>query len=132
MSTPEENIAMVKKAGAALLSGDVDGFFADFAPDAELLEPAALPYGGVYKSLAEVRRGIEVVFATFEEFNAEIIDYYTGKDTVILHATVSGTGRKTGKRFSLPVMEIYQFVNGKIKKVQPFYFDTAYLSALLG
>ncbi|TAL01629.1 MAG: nuclear transport factor 2 family protein [Rhodospirillaceae bacterium] len=132
MSTAEENTKIVKKAAAALLSGDFEGFFADFAEDVEIHEPASLPYGGIYKGLAEAKRCTLAVFSSFENASVQVVEHIASNDSVILHAILSGVGRKTGKPFSVPVMEKYQFENGKIKMLQPFYFDTAYLREVIG
>jgi uncharacterized protein len=123
-SEEDKNLAIVKAAFAAGAEGDYDKFFADLTPDAELHEADSLPYGGVYRGPEAVKRGVKTIYATWDEFKVDILQYGAGGDLVFVHMMISGVGRKTGKSFSMPVIDFWRLKNGKIVEIRPFYYDT--------
>jgi len=125
-SVAEKNIAVVKKAYEALTNNlGMDVFLSHFAPDAEIHEAPSLPYGGVYKGMEMLPTGMAAIFTAFEDFRFNILNFLTGDDLVVVHLMLTGRGKKTGKTFSMPLMEMWRIRDGKVIEVRPFYFDTA-------
>jgi len=109
-----------------LLAGNPDGFFAAVTEETEFHEAPSLPYGGVYRGVEGVKRGVmKLMFGAWEDFTFQILQYGAGGDLVYVHVMISGVGRKTGKSFSMPIVEMWRLKDGKVTEVRPFYFDTA-------
>jgi ketosteroid isomerase-like protein len=121
----EANVAIVKAAYAAGARGDWDAFFADVIDETEFHEAPSLPYGGVYRGRADIVRGAKLMFGAWDDFQYKILQYTAGGDIVVVHVLISGIGRKTGKSFSMPIMEMWRCNEGKVIEIRPFYFDTS-------
>lgn len=122
----ERNIEIVKAAYEAVIKGDFDGFFAAWTDETEFHEPSSLPYGGVYRGVAASKRGLsKLVFGAWDDFTFQILQFGAGGDLVFAHVMISGIGRKTGKSFSMPIIEMWRLKEGKVIEFRPFYFDTA-------
>jgi ketosteroid isomerase-like protein len=120
----EQNLAVVQNAYLAVERDDRDGFLADFAEDAELLEPASLPYGGVYRGVAEIKNGIRKMLETWEDPHVDIEAMVAGEDRVCVFAAFRFTGKRTGMTWSGPVIEVWRFRDGKVAQMQLMYGDT--------
>jgi uncharacterized protein len=126
MSNQEErNLAIVKAAYAAMAKGDFEGFLANIGDDTEFHEAASLPYAGTYRGRTEIARGAKLMFGSWEDFTFNIMQYLSGGDLVVVHLMISGIGRKTGKSFSMPIMEMWRIRDGRVIELRPFYWDTA-------
>jgi uncharacterized protein len=129
----EMNVAVVKKAYATAEEGlGWEAFFADFTDESELYEAPSLPYGGIYRGKNSIVRGAHTVFSTFDDFHFEVLGYMAGGENVIAHVLLTGRGKKTGKTFSMPLMEQWRIRNGKVIELRPFYFDSARVSECFG
>lgn len=95
-------------------------------------ESDALPYAGVYRGVAGFRQLAKVIFIdSFKDFKVEPQYYAEGDNQVLLMATISGIGKETGIPFSSQVAEVYLFEDGLIKEIQPFYWDSKLINAVL-
>ena len=121
----DRNINIIKTAYGELLKGNTDAFFAAVTEETEFHEAPSLPYAGVYRGLKEVKRGVNLMFNAWEDFTFQVLQYGAGGDLVFVHVMISGIGRKTGKSFSMPIVEMWLLKDGKVVDVRPFYFDTA-------
>jgi ketosteroid isomerase-like protein len=122
----QRNIEIVRAAYEGLGNGDYDRFFAAWTDETEFHEAPSLPYGGIYRGVTASRRGVaKLVFGTWEDFTFQILQFGAGGDLVFAHVIISGIGRKTGKSFSMPIVEMWRLKNGKAIEFRPFYFDTA-------
>ena len=134
MSREEEgNLAKVKRAYVALERGmDVQDFLVDFSDDCELHEAPSLPYGGMWRGKEGIARGVGTVFGTFDDFQFQVLGFLAGGDHVAAHLMLSGTGRKTGKHFSMPLLELWRFRDGKVVELRLFYFDSGRVADCFG
>ena len=123
-SLDEENLALVKTAYEAGARGDWDTFFANVTDETLFHEAPSLPYGGIYRGRADIQRGSQLVVACWENFQFKVLNYMAGGDVVVAHVLISGVGRKTGKSFSMPIMELWRIKDGKVVELRPFYWDT--------
>lgn len=133
--TPEEtkNLETIKKTYVALQQNlGMDVFTQDFADDCQLHEAASLPYGGMWVGPVSIGKGVQHIFSAFEDFDFVILNYLTGGDEVVVHVMLSGKSPKTGKVFSMPLLEKWRLRDGKIIEVRPFYFDTARVNECFG
>lgn len=126
------NVAVVKQFYAILAQGDRDGAYAAcMAEDCVMHEAASLPYGGVYPGRELMKATLSGVTGSFDEFRYGIRNYLAGGDEVVVHLHMEGVGRTSRKPFSLPVMELWRFRDGKAIEMRPFLYDTAALIAAL-
>lgn len=133
MATEQErNLEIIKSAYAAGLAGDFDTFFKDLSEDCIFYEADSLPYGGEYRGVEAIKRGTQLMFGAWDNFNFEITDYCAGGDLVTVSVRISGVGRKTGKSFSMPIIEAWRLKDGKIIEIRPFYYDTARCAEVFG
>ena len=128
----KRNLAIVKAAYAASAKGDWDKFFAGVTDETEFHEAPSLPYAGTYRGKADIMRGTKQVFGAWEDFSYQIMQYTAGGDLVVAHIMISGIGRKTGKSFSMPIMEMWRLRDGKVVELRPFYWDTARCAECFG
>jgi ketosteroid isomerase-like protein len=128
----EANVALVKRFYQYLAEGDRDGAYANvMAEDCVLHEAEGLPYGGVYRGRALMKETLRGVTGRFDEFRYEVRNYLAGGDEVVVHLQLEGVGRESRKPFSMPVMELWRFRDGKAIELRPFLYDVAAMSAAL-
>jgi ketosteroid isomerase-like protein len=94
----------------------------------ELVEADSLPFGGTWRGadgvLALSKRMHELFDLDFGVPEFKAVD-----DTLFVSMTLSGRVRATGTPFSVPVLERWEFRDGRPWRATPFYFDTAALCA---
>lgn len=133
MGTQEEaNIAVVKKVYEYVEKGDREGWMQLVADDCEFHEPPSLPYGGSYIGIQAMRRGLKNMRGTWDDLEYQILNFTAGGDSVVVHLNIGGTGRKTGKHFWLPVLELWRIRDGKVVELRPFVFDTVRMVEVFG
>lgn len=128
----EANLAVVKKVYEYVDRGDSEGWMALVADDCEFHEPPSLPYGGSYIGIRAMRRGLRNMRGAWEDLEFEILNFTAGGDSVIVHLNIGGTGRKTGKHFWLPILELWRIRDGKVVELRPFPFDTTRMVEVFG
>jgi ketosteroid isomerase-like protein len=121
------NIEKVRQAYVNLDSGNVDGFFADFAEDVVAYEADGLPYAGVFKSLSECRRLFNEMMTAWSHVQWDVKEFAGGGDIVVVAFDATFTARKSGKTFKMPILELWRFREGKVVELRPFYYDTHYI-----
>jgi uncharacterized protein len=129
----DANIKIIKTFYEYLAKGDRDWIYANLiADDIELIEPPSLPYGGIYRGKDLVRRTLKTVVETWDNMEFEIVNYLAGGDSVVVHAYLGCTGRRTGKSFHIPMMELWRIRDGRIIELRPFFHDTARMAEVYG
>lgn len=107
----------------------VEGLSRFIADDCVVHEAESLPYGGewigpqgFYDLMNEIKSTWENFAFTFETVLSNNVDqiYYRGRIS----------GNTPHGRFDMPVLEHWQFCDGKAVEILPVYFDTASLLAL--
>ena len=125
MSVEEINLQIVKDAYAASARGEVQGFTASFTAETEIHEAASLPYGGVYKGVESFPTLIGKVLAIYSSLKFTKHHIVANGDHVIAWGVLDLTGKTTGKSVSIPLVEIWTILDGKTKRLQVIYGDTA-------
>lgn len=111
----------------ASVRGDEEAMRDLLHPDVRVVEADSLPYGGVSKGPDGFIELIGRVFKTWENTEVTVQQVLGDQDTVVLLAEMTGRGRANGRAFRMPIAEVWRLDNGKIKEVQPYYFDTKIL-----
>jgi uncharacterized protein len=94
-------------------------------------EPASLPYGGAHLGFDGYVGLMKQIGATFELAFEPHGLYALDERNVLLHMDVTFTARSTGKRATLPVLELLEVAGGRVRRSDVFISDTAALLATL-
>lgn len=110
---------------AATRTGDKAALTEMVHPDFELIEPTGVPYAGAYRGVDGWRKLSKAVIEAWEDFRVEPLAFpgETG-NTFTVHMRLSGRSRKTGRPFSMSVLELWTFKDGQLTSIAPHYFDT--------
>ena len=125
MSAEDQNIRIVKEAYAAHARGEPGGFTASFVDETEIHEAASLPYGGIHKGVDSFPRLMGLVKEHFSNPKFTQDKMIADGDQVILLGVLDLIGKKTGKSVSIRMVEIWTIVDGKTRKLEVIYGDTA-------
>jgi ketosteroid isomerase-like protein len=125
MSLEQSNIQIVKDAYAAHARGEPNGFTASFTSETEIHEAASLPYGGVHKGIDSFPRLMGLVKEHFSSPKFTQHKVIADGDDVVLLGELTVTGRKSGNTISFRMVEIWTIVDGKTRKLEVIYGDTA-------
>ncbi|MEU3370610.1 nuclear transport factor 2 family protein [Streptomyces sp. NPDC006660] len=93
-----------------------------FAPDVELHQVDALPYGGTWRGHSGTKQfflRMGDVWESFDMVEQEILA--TGETAVVLTQV---RARATGRELSSPILQAITVMDGRITEVRPFYWDT--------
>lgn len=120
--------AVVGRFIDAVSAMDPDALAAVLHPDLVVIEPAGLPYGGVY-------RGVEAFFTTLlpeivGAFTLEVEDaqIFDGGSAAACRMTAVYTSRRTGSVIRMPYVEVYDVVDGLIAKADVYPQDVTALT----
>ena len=116
----QENVDLVRRAVAAVNARDIDNYLADCTEDVELRTPLA-PIGGVYEGPDGIRR----FFADIEDMGPDFrLDLERveaiGEDRVLAFLRVTASGRTTGIPTPAATTNLYDIVDGKIRRIRIF------------
>lgn len=128
---PNQATAVVDSMIAALLAGDLDGMTVNFHPEITLREADCLPYPGVFTGIKAFREdllGKLLAGLDLEVEEREVLDASNG--IVVVRMCGKFTSKHTGRSVQMPMVEIYQVVDGKIVDVDIYYKDAAAISKL--
>jgi hypothetical protein len=118
----QANVELIERAIAAINVRDLDGYMACCTADIELHTPMAA-VGGVY----EGRTGIQRWFTDLEDVGPDFRLELERADTVrpgqvLAFLRVTGSGRASGLQVTdaTPITNVYDLVEGKIRRVRIF------------
>lgn len=114
---------------------DWGGLRALIADDFEVCEAPSLPYGGLYRGPDGFVELIQKLYETWElkidpQDPSRRLDVIN--DIVVSRSILRATGRRTGIHFEHPHVEFLRIVDGRIKHLEVFYWDTALVAAAAG
>ncbi len=112
---------VIEKFFAAWNSNDADKAAAYFSEDAVYEDVAA---GQIKRGRAEVREWVEGAVVAVENFKLEIVSSSFHKGHGVVEWVWSGTDKgllKTGKKFSVRGVSVYEIRGGKISRYKEFY-----------
>jgi ketosteroid isomerase-like protein len=118
----EENVEIVVRALAALNERDIDGYLACCTEDIRLQTPLS-PGAGVYEGADGIRRlfaGIEDAGPDFR-LDLERLEG-VGGGRVLAFLRVSVHGRASGLPTPAETGNVYEFEEGKIRRIQIFLY----------
>lgn len=108
---------------------DPEALAAVLHPDLVVIEPEALPYGGVH-------RGVDTFFSTLlpaivGDFTLEVEGpkIFDGGTSAACRMTAVYTSRRTGSIIRMPYVEVYRVVDGLIAEADVFPQDVTALAS---
>lgn len=106
-------------------TGDVDGALELIHYDVIIVEPSALPYGGTWtghEGFRELfRNGIGATWRGWRERENRVAGV---GDLVIRETTFTANLRSNGRTVEMPLLETFEFSQGKVAAIRPYYGDT--------
>lgn len=116
---------------AATRTGDKVALAEMLHPDFELIEPTGVPYEGTFRGLEGWRKLSKAVAQTWDDFKVEPIAFPgESANSFVVNLRLSGRSKKTGNPFTMSVLEIWTFRDGKLAGISPHYFDTHLLAKI--
>ena len=116
----QENVEVVKRAVAAVNARDIDSYLADCTEDVELRTPLA-PIGGVYQGADAIRRFFADIEDTGPDFRLDLERVAAiGEGRVLAFLQVTASGRTTGIPTPATTTNLYDIVDGKIRRIRIF------------
>jgi ketosteroid isomerase-like protein len=114
------NLRTVERAIDAVNTRDIDTYLACCTDDVELRTPVT-PVEGAYMGAAGIRRFFSDIEAAGPDFRIEIERTETlGADRVLAFMRTSASGRGSGIHMGTETTNVYDFVNGKIRRIEVF------------
>ena len=125
-SVAQRAAEVVERSQRALVRGDVEGYVACFAPDAELRDPAVPPM----KGHEEIRKGATAIVQLFARLELTDLKLFPVERSVALLATMHFVTRH-GKEATMQSIDVFELNEDfKIYKGQA-YWDVEKFSKLL-
>ncbi|MFD7702434.1 nuclear transport factor 2 family protein [Streptomyces caelestis] len=95
-----------------------------FAPDVELHQAAALPYGGIWRGHTGLAQFFLMMGQVWESFDMVEQEFLATGETAVVLTQVRARARATGRGLSFPILQTITVKDGRITEVRPFYWDT--------
>src|SRR3954454_1838011 len=115
-----ENVKVVERAIAAVNARDIDAYLACCTADIELTTPLA-PVDGGYQGPDAIKRFFNDVDDTAPDFHLTLERVRAvGEDRVLAFLQSSATGRASGVPLNISSANVYDFMDGRIRRVRIF------------
>jgi len=115
----QENVEIVERAITAVNARDVEAYLACCTPDIELHTPL-VAVGGLYEGPAGIRRFFADVEDAAPDFHLHVESVRPVGDALLAFLNVTATGRASGLPTGTPTANVYEFADGKIRRVRIF------------
>jgi ketosteroid isomerase-like protein len=116
----EENLKVVERAIAAIDERDIDGYLACCTEDVRLRTPLS-PVAGLYEGADGIRRFFADIEDTGPDFQLDLERLQSvGGERVLAFLRVTSHGRASGLPTPAKTGNVYEFEEGKIRRIQIF------------
>lgn len=115
---------VVSKMLDAVARGDGEGIMACIHPDIVVVEPASLPYGGVFHGMEEFRD--KVYGSILGKFTTRVgrCELLGDDNKVAASMDITFTSRATGRSIEMPYVEIYTVKDDQVVHLDVYPQDT--------
>jgi uncharacterized protein len=120
----EQNVQTVLRSWEAFSRGDLDGFFADLADDAEFEEDPAFPEAGVYRGREEISSYLRAFQEQLVDHRFEVEQVIDLGDRVLALLHESARGASSGLEVHQHPAFLYAFRGERVSHVRA-YLDRA-------
>ncbi len=115
----QENLEIVRRAVAALNARDLEGYLACCTRDVELHTPEV--FAGVYEGPQGIKRFLTDVADAAPDFHIDVEDLKAvGDDQVLASIQIGSTGRASGIPMTQTQTNVYDLLDGKIRRTRIF------------
>jgi ketosteroid isomerase-like protein len=126
----QDNAETVRRAIAAINARHIDAYLACCTENVELLTPLA-PLGAEYVGTDGIRRFFTDIEEVGPDFRIEVQSVQAvGDNNVIAFIRTSSTGRASGIVIGRESTNVYDFADGKIKRIRIFWDRSEALKAV--
>jgi ketosteroid isomerase-like protein len=117
----QENLEWVKRAVTSINQRDIDGYLACCTEDVQLVTPVA-DVAGAYDGPDGIRRFFADIADAAPDFKIVIESLEAvGPDRVLGFMCVTGTGRASGIPIEHATGNVYDFADGRIRRIRIFF-----------
>jgi ketosteroid isomerase-like protein len=117
----QENVEIVERAVAAINQRDIAGYLACCTDDVELITPVA-DIAGAYEGADGIRRFFADIADANPDFNLAFERLEAvGTDRVLAFMQLTGSGRASGIPTGAETGNVYDLVDGRIKRIRVFF-----------
>jgi ketosteroid isomerase-like protein len=117
----QENVEIFRRAFEAYERGDLDAAVADLAPDCEYVAAGTVPGRiGTYRGPEGYKEFMAWLVEEFSDTHAHLDALLDAGDSIVLGATLSGRGRRTGIPATFTFWQVWRFADGKVVHGQGF------------
>jgi ketosteroid isomerase-like protein len=129
----EDNVEVVRKILAAFNSRDWEVWESHHHPEFEWSDPPGFPGGGVHRGVDRVRRFMDELLETADEWQVEIdsIESVDG-GRVLMRGRSVLVGRASGMAMEDPLFQVFDLDDGRVTRVQTFRSSDDALRAARG
>ncbi|KIA62543.1 nuclear transport factor 2 family protein [Nocardia vulneris] len=100
-----------------------------FAADVVLRQADSLPYGGTWRGHAGLDQFFRAMSATWDRFELKSQVFLSESNPLVVLTHVHARSRRTGRELEFPILQTITVDDGRITEVNPFYWDTAAITA---
>ena len=136
--TSSDNEQIIRNAYKLAEDKDVPGFVAAFTDDGTFTDESI---GVIYRGPGELAKTVEIYARAFPDMHRELYRMYVTGDIVVVQLALQGTHlgplslplgtvRPTGKRMDAPCCDVFELVDGKIKRFDCYPSGTVVLTQL--
>jgi ketosteroid isomerase-like protein len=136
--TSSDNEQIIRHAYKVAEDKDVPGFIAAFTDDGTFTDESI---GVTYRGPAELGKTVEIYARAFPDMHRELYRMYVTGDIVVVQLALQGTHlgplslpvgtvRPTGKWMDAPSCDVFELVDGKIKRFDCYPSGTIILTQL--
>ncbi|WP_299193994.1 nuclear transport factor 2 family protein [uncultured Erythrobacter sp.] len=129
LSRHEENIALAQSVYDCGFASDWTRMETLLCDEFEIVEPAGLPFGGAYYGKDALKRVFGSVFDALQPSDVRFKSM-TANECQVVSLLDLVFGSDEGE-FIMPVAELFEIEGGKVKRMLPFFYDTAILDRFL-
>ena len=125
----QTDVDIVEQFLKAFQAGDAETAFGMIHPDFVIDEGYGLPYAGTFTGLAGLQEVVGKIMTAMEM----VVDEYTvsdGGDCAVARLVMTFTSRKSGRKLTIPGVELYNTSDGKVSKIDVYYKSTHAMAEL--
>jgi ketosteroid isomerase-like protein len=126
----QDNLDLVNRLYGHVFKGDFVSAEQYLAEDFVVSEADGLPFRGVFRGRQALGETFRRLLHYFRDLKVEITAVTAGGDHVMGLLQMSGEAKVTGRRFSIPVVEVFRFEDGLIAEIFPVYWDTKLIAEI--
>jgi ketosteroid isomerase-like protein len=116
-----EPVEVVRRGYEAFNRGDLEGMFADAAPEFEYVATDAIPgAGGVYRGPEDFRKFLDRWWGEFDQPHVEVHELIDAGDRVLASVTFRGHGKQSGAEADWTLWQLWTVRGGKFVRGQGF------------